>query len=114
MRNLFQLIGIALVMAAGFSLTSCVAVDVDPDPTALDQAEYDEAFGSFSQADEASFEAAAEHDAAEVDREGYDLSCGGNCDEAECMACTRYCLTESSNQQLCLNYCLGCGGPCFC
>jgi hypothetical protein len=113
MKNLYQLVAITLFLATSFLLASCLTLDADPEPAALDQAAYEETSMDFSQAEEAAFEAAAEEEPVQTE---FDPTCDDACFPGACMACIRGCRADFDGPQEddCLNVCSFCGHPCFC
>lgn len=113
MQHISRHVGIALVLAMSFLLGSCLTIDADPEPTALDQAAYEESSTSFSQADETALETTAEKDVPSVE---FDPTCDDNCFPGACRDCLRGCIEDFDPPQEddCLNACSFCGHPCFC
>jgi hypothetical protein len=116
MKHLYRRAGIALVLATSLLLGSCLTVDADPEPAALDQAVYEESSMSFSQAEEAVIETTAEEKG--IPGVEFDPSCDDACFPGACRACLLGCIHDfegqPEQQEDCLNVCSFCGHPCFC
>lgn len=114
MKHLYYRAGIALVLATSFLLGSCLTVDVDPEPAALDQAAYEVSSTGFSQAEGAALETTAEEE--RIPSVEFDPSCDDTCSAGACRTCFRGCMENFDGQQEddCLHFCGLCGQPCFC
>jgi hypothetical protein len=114
MKHLYRRAGIALLLATSFLLGSCLTVDADPEPAALDQAAYEVSESDFSQAEEAVLETTAQDEG--IPSVEFDLTCDDNCFPGACRTCLRDCREYFDGQQEddCLHFCGVCGQPCFC